>query len=113
MIGAAAVVVVITAPWVPRDQVIVVRLDAAEPVKRLKVSYTPDGESDPISGATLAATGSSAGSVRHAVSLPNGRYLVSIDAELALSDGGVRETSHVRRVTLEGGETLLRLADTP
>jgi hypothetical protein len=45
--------------------------------------------------------------------LPNGRYLVSIDAELALSDGGVRETSHVRRVTLEGGETLLRLADTP
>ena len=108
LLGGVAIAAAVTAPWVPREQVLVYRVVGGDPVRRLKVHITRDGESEPAVGTTL--TGSSA-SFRQSVSLPNGRYTLDIAAERALSDGGVRETSLVRRVNLEGGETVLPIED--
>ncbi|MCC6903611.1 MAG: hypothetical protein IT377_31875 [Polyangiaceae bacterium] len=108
IVGGVAVAVSVATPWVPREQVLIYRVSGGDPVRRLKVHVTREGESEAALGATL--TGASP-SFRHGVSLPNGRYVVSVQAERALSDGGVKETSFVRRVTLEGGETILPIED--
>ncbi|GMV17671.1 MAG: hypothetical protein HS104_12705 [Polyangiaceae bacterium] len=107
-LGAAAALLL---PSLPQEQVLVFRVGA--PVRRLTVSYTREGEVEPRSGATLSYTSAPTESVRHSVSLPNGRYVVSLDVERATADGGVRETSYVRRVNLDGHETVLPLEDTP
>jgi hypothetical protein len=108
LLGGVAIAAAVSAPWVPREQVLVYRAAGGDPVRRLKIHITRDGESEVLVGTTL--TGSSA-SFRHSVSLPSGRYTLDITAERMLADGGVRETSLVRRVNLEGGETVLPIED--
>lgn len=99
-------------PSLPQEQVVVFRVGGALPLRRLTVSYTRQGEAEPRGGATLSYA-TAPPSVRHTVSLPNGGYVVAVDVVRGQPDGGVRETSYVRRVNLEGGETVLPLEEAP
>lgn len=100
-------------PSLPKEQVLVFRVGTAAPLRKLAVSYTLEGEREPRSGATLRYDRSPPASVRHTVSLPDGRWVVKVDVERTGADGGPRETSYERRVNLGGGETTLVLEDTP
>jgi hypothetical protein len=100
-------------PLVPREQTLVLRVGAEPRVERVSLTYAREGEHEPLGGATLRPPAASPGSVRHDVSLPNGSYLVTIAVERRAADGGTRETSTERRVTLQGGEVVLPVEDSP
>ena len=108
-LGTAAALLL---PNLPEEQVVVFRVAGAD-LQRLSVSYTKEGEVEPRSGATLRFGSPPPASPSHRVSLPRGRYVVAVDVERRAGDGGAKETSYVRRVNLEGGETVLPLEDTP
>lgn len=106
---------------VPREQTLVFRLDG-EPIRRLEVSWTPRGGDEPAGGVTLTFAERAPRTVRQTVKLPNGEYQLAIEVERdatprgeGASDATVdpsrrgEETSWVRRVILEGGETIIPL----
>ncbi|MBK7582251.1 MAG: hypothetical protein IPI67_18850 [Myxococcales bacterium] len=98
-------------PSLPREQILVFRVGAEAPLKHLSASYTLEGEREPRSGVKLSYDGAAPKRVQHVVSLPNGRYVMAVAVERALPDGGTKETSYLRRVNLEGGETILPVED--
>ena len=96
-------------PQLPREQTLVFRVQENH-VQRLAVSFTPQGEREARGGFTLSFPGSAPSRIRHQLELPNGDYELSI--ELTRDLLGARrdqETSFVRRVTLDGGETIISL----
>lgn len=109
--GGAAAMLVFFAPRVPRDQSVVFRV--GNDVQKLEASFTKRGESEPRRGLTLAFTQGAPRSITQSVSLPNGAYDVAVEIERRLPDGSPTETTYVRQVTLEGGETVLALEDAP
>jgi hypothetical protein len=113
LVGGLALSLSFVLPRVPRMQVVTFRFSAAEPVRRLSASFTREGEREPASGVTLNFPGRAPASVRHEVTLPNGRYDVTVEVARDAPDGALEETSWERRVTLEGGETVLPLGDAP
>ena len=112
LIGGLALLVAVVFPTVPREQTFVFRVSDASTVRRLDVSFTREGEQRPESGVTLRYPVAAPATVRHTASLENGRWLLTIGVERELSSGR-KETSFERRVTLEGGETVVVLEDSP
>jgi len=112
LVGGLALVLTWAAPRVPHDQVLVFRLPDAASVRRLEFVCTREGQREPLRGATLRYDSAAPSSVRHRLSLPNGRYVLSISVERQLPDG-LTETSFLRRVSLDGGETVVALERAP
>jgi hypothetical protein len=103
--GALAVVLVLL-PAVPREQVLLLQVGAG--ASAVEASFTAEGDATPQSTLRLHFPSGSPARVRHVLSLRNGRYLVRATVERGPS-GSRTETSYERRVTLEGGKTVLFL----
>lgn len=99
-------------PSLPREQDLVFRVGATQPVRSLDVSFTLEGQRVPQRGVTLRFADKAPATIRHQLSLPNGRYDVRISIVRELPDGP-KETMLLRRVTLEGGETAIPLENAP
>jgi hypothetical protein len=96
-------------PQLPREQTLVFRVQENH-VQRLAVTFTAQGEREARGGFTLSFPGFAPSHIRHQLEIPNGEYELSI--ELTRDVHGLRrdrETSFVRRVTLDGGETIISL----
>ena len=96
-------------PQLPREQTLVFRVQENH-VQRLAVTFTPQGEREARGGFTLSFPSRAPSPIRHQLEIPNGEYELSI--ELTRDVRGVSrepETSFVRRVTLDGGETIISL----
>ncbi len=100
-------------PKVPREQRVVFRLGGSTEVRELTASFTREGEHEAATGVRLSFPDRAPPSVRHTVSLPNGAYVVSVELVSRDPGGSTKETRYVRRVNLEGGETVLPLEDAP
>jgi hypothetical protein len=124
-------------PSVPREQILLFQLEGAGVVRRLDATWTASGSKEPVGGVSLNFSSSAPHSVRQALSLPNGPYELAISLErnteasapdtanvqfkrdpvAAEAPSRVRSdvrpsplpTHFVRRVQLEGGETVIRL----
>ena len=106
LLGGVVLVVALFSPALPREQVLLLRVGPG--VERIEASFTPEGDSVPVSAVKLAFPGAAPSRVRHVLSLPNGRYVIQVQVERGPTDAH-RETSYVRRVTLQGGEAELPL----
>ena len=91
----------------PRDQPL--RLDLGTPAARLHLTWSHDGDPEPLGGATLDVRGQRV--VRHVLRAPNGSYTLQARVERSGPDGGTSETTSVRRVTLVGEETSITIGD--
>lgn len=109
------------APALPHKQTLVFRLDeAVQPVRRLEATWTRYGAAEPTGGVTLRFPDHAPRHVRHQLSVPNGQYVLAIVLERAapettphgranLDGGEPAQIHYVRRVDLEGGETVIPL----
>jgi hypothetical protein len=135
LFGGLAVAVVALLPSVPREQVLLIRLQERELVRELRASWSTPAEGESGGGFTLHFSEAAPHTVRHTVSLPNGSYVFDIAVDHAESPRGgqahtpgrdsvagkapsrvgseLRQepttTTYVRRVSLDGGETVIRL----
>lgn len=90
----------------PRDQVLVFRIAPDQRVQQLSATWTPHGDVEPAGGVTLHFGDTSPARVRHALRAPNGDYLLTV----RLNPRDVaKQTTVVRRVTLQGGTTVVPL----
>lgn len=112
LVGGVALAASWLAQYLPRDQELVFRIPDPSSIRRLDLSLTRDGEKAPENGVTLNFPSAPPSSIRHRTSLPNGRYQIAISVRRQLPDGP-EETSWVRRVSLDGGETLVVLEGSP
>jgi hypothetical protein len=95
---------------VPADQELVFRLeDDAASVREIEATWTPEGEREASGGVELRFDDRAPRSVRHRVSLPNGRYEVAVEVVRQTGDAALSHTTTTRRVNLEGGETVIPL----
>jgi len=103
-------------PEIPREQTLLFRFDGTG-VERLEVSWTRTGEKEALGGVSYSFPVQATRDVRHRVRLPDGEYVLSIEAETRAAGRGAAEntpqTSYVRRVNLAGGETVIPLSLTP
>jgi hypothetical protein len=109
LIAGLGLALVSLLPQLPREQTLVFRMQENH-VQRLAVTLTPRGEREASGGFTLSFPGTAPSPIRHQLEIPNGEYELSI--ELTRDVRGVSrepETSFVRRVTLDGGETIISL----
>jgi hypothetical protein len=109
----------------PQEQklVFVVQDGAEGPVKQLEVTWTAIDQDEPLGGVTFNFPERARRRVEHRVSLPRGEYLVAIRAwhenwatgqpelDSGASPNEPKETTHVRRVTLDGTETTIPLRE--
>lgn len=120
LVGGLALAAVVVAPAIPRDQTLVFRLgDAVQPVRRLEATWTRDGQDEPTGGVTLSFPDHAPRRVRHELHVPNGKYVLAIVVERApetsprgratLPAEHTARVHYVRRVDLEGGETIVPL----
>lgn len=100
------------APAVPREHGLVFELDDPRQVRRLDATWTDLGASEPRGGVTLRFDRPPPRRIRHAVTLPHGNYVLTIDVERRMA-GATRQTTHTRRVSLQGGETTIVLTEGP
>lgn len=103
-------------PSLPRRQTLVFRLKDAETVRRLDATWTRAGESQPRGGLTLNFPNGAEHLVERRVSAPNGHYTLSVrlERQTRTPSGatlGQIHTSYIRRVSLDGGETIIALED--
>jgi hypothetical protein len=93
----------------PSEQKLVFRLgEQASRLRQLDVSWTPEGEEQPLGAVALRFDSGAPREVRHALSVPDGRYTL----EIRLQSTGAVPAFHTRRLMLEGGETTISL-DSP
>lgn len=138
LLGGLAFAVSTLLPSVPREQILLFRLEQTAGVKKLNATWTVPGRSEPSGGVTLHFNAQSPRNIRHALSLPNGPYVLDISIERTEGSQSVAtspnrtsvlnaaagqapgrvdttsqreplQTNFVRRVNLEGGETVIRL----
>jgi hypothetical protein len=111
LILGAALIGGLVARSAPREQVLVFRFQGSPASKELAATWTPVGDQEPAGGVTVQLSSPTPREVRHKVSLPNGEYVVDLEFHGAgdpSPDLGA-ETRTERRVTLEGGETVIYL----
>lgn len=124
-------------PSIPREQILLFQLEGSGVVRRLDATWTASGSKEPAGGVSLNFPSPPPRSVRHTLSLPNGPYELAISLErspetvapdtanvqskrdpvAAEAPSRVRSdvrpsplpTHYVRRIQLEGGETVIRL----
>ena len=127
--------IVVLWPAVPREQILLFRLEDRELVRALHATWSVPGRGQPEGGFTLHFSEAPPRTVRHTVSLANGPYVLDISIQRAESphaglthtkardsvagEGPSRvgselrqappTTTYVRRVNLAGGETVIRL----
>jgi hypothetical protein len=138
LLAGVAFALVRVLPSVPHEQILLFRFDGIGAVSRLSATWTVPGRSEPEGGVTLHFPASSSRTVRHAISLPNGPYVLDISVERnedktspapprplpdtrdsvaaeGHSEVGTHlpdelsQTRFIRRVNLAGGETVIRL----
>jgi len=137
LIGAFAAALLSFLPAFPREQALIFRFDD-DGIRRLEATWTALGTSEPAGGVTIRFEAPIQRSFRHALLLPNGQYVFNIAVERkpdltpleSIPKGSAErltvageapprvgsdlrhvptETTYVRRVSLEGGETVIRL----
>ena len=109
LIVGTAVVVAYLAPRWPRQQELIFDLGHLRgSVQRLEASYRRVDDAELAGGFTLDLPDRPPPTIRHALSLPNGEYLVMVSLGLAGGATGT-QTSSTHRVTLTGQETTLLL----
>ncbi len=121
LLAGLAIAALVVAPAIPRDQTLVFRLDEGlQPVRMLTATWTRYGQEEPTGGVTLRFPDHAPRHVRHKLRVPNGEYVLSIALERGVPEttspgranlGGehTARIEYVRRVDLEGGETLVVL----
>jgi hypothetical protein len=138
LFGGVAFAIVSLLPSIPREQILLFRLEEAGEIEQLNATWTVPGKAEPSGGVTLHFPVSPDRAIRHALSLPNGPYLLDISIQRVKDENSnsaapnmppardpvageaqskvgsdVRPkpppTSYLRRVHLEGGETVIRL----
>lgn len=121
LVVGVAIAAAIVAPSLPHDQTLVFRLgEGVQPVRKLSATWTRAGQDEPAGGVTLRFADHAPASVRHKLRLRNGSYLLTIDLERAAPQttspgratlGGkhTAQIHYLRRVDLEGGETVVVL----
>jgi hypothetical protein len=97
-------------PALPREQRLVFRVGVA-PIERLTATWSSLDDGAPLGGVTLHFDDDKSGRIRHGVSLPNGQYTLAIDVARPSGAGRPAQTSYLRRVNLEGGETTIFVED--
>jgi hypothetical protein len=105
----------------PRTQVVV--LDVPERFRdgetRVEVSWTRDGDADPLGGFTMTFPEGAPASLRREISAPDGKYRLDVSLERSkdrVSRGGPAGPARVeftRQLSLNGGEVRVLLEDTP
>jgi hypothetical protein len=96
---------------VPKEQVLVFRLDGAarhEPIA-LHASLTRIGESEARAGFSFTRHGDESADPREIVNLPDGDYVVTIDVTFRDEAAKEYKTSRAERVSLRGGEIIVPL----
>jgi hypothetical protein len=125
LLAGVAVAAIPMLQAVPHEQRIVfLAPDGVEGlVKELDVTWTAVGHDEPLGGVLLRFPERARRRVEHRVSLPQGEYTLAIRAwhencatgQPDLDTGGSpsepKETTHVRRVTLDGKETTIFLRE--
>jgi hypothetical protein len=97
-------------PALPREQTLVFRV-GERPIERLTATWSSLDDDAPLGGVTLHFDDDKSVRIRHGVSLPNGHYTLAIDIARPNGGGHPAQTSHLRRVNLEGGETTIFVED--
>jgi hypothetical protein len=110
LVAGFALAAALLLPNVPADQDLVFRLDGDPSlVRRVEATWTAEGEREATGGVRLGFEERAPRSIRHRVSLPNGRYEVAVQVVRETADAALSHTTTTRRVTLEGGETVIPL----
>jgi len=115
VIGAVAIFVTASKDY-PREQPIVFRLPDTKP-STLVASFTKVGEMEASTGFTLELPDRAFRDVNHAIRVPNGDYIVTVEVRHRRSSGrrdgspsreqSPEETSVSERVTLSGSEVVV------
>lgn len=122
LLAGVVLVAALVLPSLPRAQQLVFRLgDDHGQVRRIDATWRRAGEREPFGGVTLRFSQAAPRSVRHALKVPDGDYVLAIDVEHAETSRSGRGTlpgaatasneHYVRRVHLDGGETTIALVD--
>ncbi len=94
----------------PQEQNLDFRLgETRKQVRRIDATWTPAGGHEPAGGVSLSFPSQAPAHVRHRVSLPNGSYDLAVEITREERAGELTHTTSNRRVTLEGGETVIPL----
>lgn len=121
LLAGLAAVAISLAPSIPRHQTLVFHLgEGLRPVRRLEATWTRYNQDTPSGGVRLTFPEGAPASVRHRISVPNGEYVLTIVVERVTPETTSRGRAtlagkrtirirYVRRVDLEGGETIIPL----
>jgi hypothetical protein len=94
----------------PAEQELVFRLDDGPgAVREISATWRPEGDREASGGVELRFDARAPRTVRHRVSLPNGRYDLDVEVVRQEPDAALSHTTTTRRVNLEGGETVIPL----
>jgi hypothetical protein len=109
----------------PHAQTLVLQVPTwfRETESRLEVSWTRDGDAEPLGGFTMTFPEGAPASVRREISAPDGKYRLDVTLERAKrgnvpgkrADAGRRPAlvEITRQLSLNGGEVRVLLEDTP
>jgi hypothetical protein len=138
IMAGVATVVALLLPSVPREQILVFRVEDHVGIERLEASWARQDKQETLGGISLHFPDTAPRFIRHTLSVPNGAYVIDVrlhardrafskeragkaaspsDSVAGEAPGGVGSdvrdgpptTTFVRRVNLEGGETVIRL----
>jgi hypothetical protein len=101
------------APLWPRSQSLALDLgQSGGLVKRVDLAWMSDQDGELLGGVELAFPDGAPSVVRHALSLPNGRYVLDVAMVLAVPPTGAERTRRFERtVRLDGTQTRLYFED--
>ena len=103
----------------PRTQVVV--FDVPERFRdgesRIEVSWTRNGDTDPVGGFTMTFPEGAPASLRREISAPDGKYRLDVSLERSKNRGkaagGPVRVEFTRQLSLNGGEVRVLLENTP
>jgi hypothetical protein len=106
----------------PRTQVVVLEVPERfrDGESRVEVSWTRDGDTEPLGGFTMTFPEGAPTSLRREISAPSGKYRLDVSLErsknggsLGGGAGGPVHVEFTRQLSLNGGEVRVLLEDTP
>jgi hypothetical protein len=103
----------------PREQTVVFELPGPfrECAARVEVSWTRDGDAEPLGGFTMTFPEGAPASLRREISAPDGKYRLDVSLERPKKRGpgrgGPARVEFTRQLSLNGGEVRVLLEDTP
>jgi hypothetical protein len=109
--GVVALLLYLAPHW-PRQQELVFHLGSSRAgIRHLDASWEKESDAQIAGGMTLDFSDPPPEAVRRTLSLPNGKYTVTVELTRQGSGDTRTKTTWSRRVTLGGGETSLPLGD--